>query len=147
MKSKKVTTKERPSSSESSEEGDSVWDAITELETDPDYITWVREVWEPLLKSDWVLQVSAERVFLQWRAQGGLCAATGTVLVGVSGGKGMYCPSLVVVNPSRPAADTGNVRVVCAYVACMHDSLKRHGLHYNQFMQLAARLDDASEDA
>jgi hypothetical protein len=94
----------------SSSSESSVWDAIQELETDPDYIEWVREVWQPLFKDE--CNICAEKAFLQWRSQGGVCAATGTVLVGVAGGKGMYSPALVAVNPNRPLSEKDNCKFV-----------------------------------
>lgn len=127
-----------PNDSSSESEG-SVWDAIEELETDPEYIEWVREVWQPLFK-DKEKQICAEKAFLQWRSQGGLCAATGTVLVGVAGGKGLYSPDLVKVNPNKPIADNDNCKFVTSYVACMLQSLERYRPSWHQFLRLVTAI-------
>ena len=133
------------SSSSDSEKSDSdseksVWDAIEELETDPDYKDWVREVWQPLFKD--TINICAEKAFLQWRSQGGVCAATGTVLVGVAGGKGLYSPALVKVNPNRPLADEDNCKFVANFVACMLQSLERYRPSWSQFVRLVTSIDN-----
>jgi hypothetical protein len=125
----------------SSVESSSVWDAIQELETDPDYIEWVREVWQPLLK-DKDGHICAEKAFLQWRSQGGVCAATGTVLVGIAGGKGLYSPALVAVNPNRPLSEDDNCKFVAHFVACLLHSLDRYHLSWGQFLRLVTSIDD-----
>lgn len=130
------------SSSSDSEKSDSVsvWDAIEELETDPDYKDWVREVWQPLFKD--TIDICAEKAFLQWRSQGGVCAATGTVLVGVAGGRGLYSPALVKVNPNRPLADEDNCKFVAHFVACMLQSLEPYRPSWGQFIRLVTSIDN-----
>lgn len=128
------------SESEKSDSEKSVWDAIEELESDPDYKDWVREVWQPLFKD--TIDICAEKAFLQWRSQGGVCAATGTVLVGVAGGKGLYSPALVKVNPNRPLADEDNCKFVAHFVACMLQSLERFRPSWSQFIRLVTSIDN-----
>lgn len=128
------------SDSEKSDSEKSVWDAIEELETDPDYKDWVREVWQPLFKD--TIDICAEKAFLQWRSQGGVCAATGTVLVGVAGGRGLYSPALVKVNPNRPLSDEDNCKFVANFVACMLQSLERYRPSWSQFLRLVTSIDN-----
>ena len=126
-------------------EGPCLWHDIVDLETDPDYIAWVRDVWQPLLQADFGLLIPQERAYLQWRAQDGMCALTGAVLVGVAGGKGLYAPALVPVSPHRPWGDPGNCRVVAAYVHAMHAALARYNLGFAQFARLLAAVDGEAD--
>lgn len=55
---------ERPDTPESesdydsdASEGPCLWHDIVDLETDADYIAWVRDVWQPLLQADFGLLV------------------------------------------------------------------------------------------
>lgn len=110
-----------------------MWDTISDLEGDPDYHAWVRDVWQPLL-ADKHTGVTQEGVYLQWREHGGLCAATGIPLIGVAGGKGMYSPELVT-------SGAREVRVVASYVAAMYGALARYGVSYKQFLRLVSLVD------
>jgi len=148
----KAPEAERPDTFESESDYDSdasvdpcLWHDIVDLETDADYIAWVRDVWQPLLQADFGLLVPQERAYLQWRAQDGMCALTGAVLVGVAGGKGLYAPALVPVSPNRPWGDPGNCRVVASYVHAMYAALDRYHLGFAQFARLLAAVDGEAE--
>lgn len=118
----------------SGSETEDMWDTISDLEGDPDYHAWVRDVWQPLLAGKHT-GVTQEGVYVQWRDQDGLCAATGIPLVGVQGGKGMYSPELVTSGARQ-------VHVVASYVAAMYGSLARYGVSWGQFLRLVSLVDD-----
>ncbi len=111
-----------------------IWDTISELEGDPDYHAWVRDVWQPLLSGKHT-GVTQEGVYKLWRDQDGLCAATGIPLVGVQGGKGVYSPELVT-------SGAREVHVVASYVAAMYGALARYNVTWTQFLRLVSLVDD-----
>ena len=119
---------------DTSSDTEDIWDTISDLEGDPDYHAWVRDVWQPLLSGKHT-GVTQEGVYVQWRDQDGLCAATGIPLVGVQGGKGMYSPELVT-------SGAREVHVVASYVAAMYGSLARYNVSWTQFLRLVSLVDD-----
>lgn len=119
----------------SDSETEDMWDTISDLEGDPDYHDWVRNVWQPLL-TDKYTGVTQEGVYRQWRRQDGLCAVTGVPLIGVTGGKGMYSPEVVTHGSGK-----GEVLVVVSFVATMHQSLSRYGVSWPQFLRLVSMVE------
>lgn len=136
----KATEEEKVHDSEaadtsSSSETEDIWDTISDLEGDPDYHAWVRDVWQPLLSGKHT-GVTQEGVYKQWRDQDGLCAATGIPLVGVQGGKGLYSPELVT-----SGAANQEVHVVASYVAAMYGALDRYNVNWAQFLRLVSLVE------
>jgi len=143
-----LSSKAKKSDSESDsekEDEDTVSNDIAALETDADYIAWVRNVWQPLMQKEYGQHICQERAFLQWRDQDGFCSATGHVLVGVAAGKGLYSPAVITVNPNFPTSDSGNCRIVAHFVAKMYDALKGYNLAWPQFVRLVAFIDKDAE--
>lgn len=125
----------------SSDEEVSLADLVEDLRRDPEYAAWVEAVWTPWFGKKYGPQLDPERAFVQWRHQGGVCAATGLLMTppGARGeARDAYTATVVVCDKRKPAGAPGNIVYVVRFVAQMYEPLHSVGVcTLGQFYALA----------
>lgn len=130
----------------SSDEETSTYDLARELQHDPDYLNWIKNVWNPWFGKRFAKKIDPEFAYVQWREQGGICGATGllmTIPKTKQDKRTAYTATIVLCNKKKPASVPGNIVYVVRFAAQMYNSLHSVGvMTLEQFYTLSGFIKD-----
>jgi len=130
----------------SDDEETSTFDLARDLQHDPEYLNWIKDVWTPWFSKRFATKIDPEVAYMQWREQRGICGATGllmTVPSNKNDKRTAYTATIVQCDKKKAASTPGNIVYVVRFAAQMYNSLHSLGvMTLGQFYALSEFIKD-----